>query len=183
MSTTTSMRGQPRVVALISAALLVLVVIMFPAPAMAYAKNGCYWPNNPVSWNRAVTGTYATAANAAAASWSSSTDVNMTMSYASNLKASSKNKGADGYDGYSLTNCPILNVTIAAEWWFNTHYTTGMPVNKLKAIAVHEFGHTLGLAHVTSNKQIMFHCAACVYNTYGYYTPQSDDKAGMNSIY
>lgn len=58
-----------------------------------------------------------------------------------------------------------------------------MAVNKLRAIDVHEFGHTLGLNHVTSNKQMMYKCPACVYNTNGFYTPQDDDKKGMNAIY
>lgn len=56
----------------------------------------------------------------------------------------------------------------------------------LKSVAVHEFGHVLGLGDLTGSKAIMNGCTwgtSSRYETFKLTAPQEDDKSGVNSIY
>lgn len=53
---------------------------------------------------------------------------------------------------------------------------------KKALVAMHEFGHGLGLEHATSNESVMYSCPACAYNN-GTRTLTADDISGVNSRY
>lgn len=170
----------------VAAVLGLLAALALPAsPASAYTTTGCKWPTSTgnVTWNNTVTpGTYETTAKAAALSWASRTDVNsMVPNSSAAMYAYETNDGANGYDGMTTWTCAFGNY-LGANVTVNTHYLGAYAANKKQAVWVHEFGHGLGLNHGPSNA-IMYTCAACVYNTYGYYYPVSDDITGMNTLY
>lgn len=61
---------------------------------------------------------------------------------------------------------------------FNRHFMDGYTSTKQKAVATHELGHALGLAHSYSD-QIMYYCSTCS----GYTTPQSHDRSDYYSLW
>lgn len=94
------------------------------------------------------------------------------------------NQGQNGYDGWSDWSCwPVTHYMIGANVTLNPYYTDAYSSLKKRAVWTHELGHGLGLNHSAYDWAIMFHCAGCVYDTYGYYAPRSDDQLGINAIY
>ena len=164
--------------------LLFIANTLLASAVAAYTTTGCKWPNGPgVTYRFNMgSGTNQTQAQDALNVWSAGTDVNLSHSYSSNFSITSANDGNSGYDGRTTWWCGF-GVTTSAQSWVNTYYTASFPANKIEAVYSHEIGHGLGLSH-SSAGNIMYTCPACTYNNYsGRYTPQTDDRAGMNALY
>lgn len=176
-------RRRLRLAAVLSAVALAVGVVLVPAAAHAYTKTGCRWSSSTVSWGNYTAGTDSTAAQKAAIEWAWDTDVNGMAPTGGQMKVFSKNYGNNQNYGYTWWSCSWWGTYTWASVTLNTHYTANYSVAKKQAIWVHEFGHALGLNHSQFSNNMMWHCAPCVFDQYGYYTPQGDDIAGMNTIY
>lgn len=64
------------------------------------------------------------------------------------------------------------------EIFFNTYYTNTYNQDEKRALATHEFGHALGLAH-SYYGQIMYGCSTCS----GVTTPQNHDRQDFYTLW
>lgn len=162
-----------------------LAAVLPATGANAYVLIGTKWPSGSQQYENNATSAYVSSATAAISSWNSSTQLNLQgSSSAQPLRLFVVNYGAAGYDGVTLITVNALTgYFYKADVTLNTHYASSFPTNRKRAVWVHEIGHGVGLGHVSSGKQLMNSCASCVYSSYGYYTPQSDDIAGANFLY
>lgn len=69
-----------------------------------------------------------------------------------------------------------------ASAFVNRYYTDDYELNKRRSVMGHELGHMLGLAHETG-AVLMNGYTSQRYDTYGVYTPQTDDVNGINALY
>lgn len=81
----------------------------------------------------------------------------------------------------STSNCnfwdgPYFNQTVMGQ------RSGEMPASLFQLIAVHEMGHTLGLAHSSVTASAMYTYVDTSYSL-GVRGPRSDDVAGINSLY
>lgn len=154
--------------------------------AQAYTLTGCHFSSGNIGWSRdsIPTGNVRTALPAAPAGWNP-TDVNLTeYSFPIGaITASVYQSSSDGLDGRSWWSCGSNKITTRATVQVNTTNAGGLSLNRLRAIWTHEFGHALGLGHRASNQVVMYSCARCFYDATGYYTPRTDDRAGVNYLY
>lgn len=160
------------------------LVAMTSSRADAYVLNGCRWSSATITWmDNAISTSHKPAAQSASSRWSSSTDVNLSWSTAYKaLKVGDYSMGNNGYDGWTTWSCPG-GTYINANADLNNTYTNAFSTDKRTAIYVHELGHALGLAHSNSLAVMMYHSPAHVYNTYGFISPRTDDRSGMNAVY
>ncbi len=71
-----------------------------------------------------------------------------------------------------------------ADVKLNLYYVSDYSSEKTQAVAAHEYGHVLGLAHEFSSPRVLMYPYLNVfYDIYGVYTPQQDDINGVNSLY
>lgn len=153
--------------------------------ANAYVLIGTKWPTGSQQFENNATAAYVSSATSAMNSWNSATQLNLQeSSSAQPLRLFVVNYGATGYEGVTITTKNFLTgYFYKADVTLNTYYASSYSTNAKRAVWVHEIGHGVGLDHVSSTKLMMYSCASCVYTNYGYYTPQSDDIAGVNFLY
>jgi len=89
---------------------------------------------------------------------------------------------ANGLGGITYTTCNGLGFFTESHTYGNTYYMASMPAHEKQFIFAHEAGHAFGLEHSPSNHNLMYYNND-PYLLYGVYTPQSDDKAGVNAHY
>lgn len=102
----------------------------------------------------------------------------MSRNDSSNFRIDARNDGNNGLGGYTEWICPVGLTTSSTSWW-NTYNSNGYSAFNKQAMMVHELGHALGLAHVSSSTAIMNRNPL----TTGRNTPNTDDKNGVNSLY
>ena len=104
-----------------------------------------------------------------------------------NIYAGDTNNSSVGWDG--LTTYSSYTGSNGVKYFnngtivtLNYHYTQNYSANEAQSVAVHEFGHALGLAH-SSTCVIMNGSTYTRYVTCGVYIPQYDDDNGVNALY
>ena len=154
------------------------------APASAYATTGAKWPATDIRSNYSYTnGDYRSGFTSAVGNYRINTDVNLTGTLDSGptFTARNTNYGATGWEGQASWTAPF-NVTTSAEIRLNDYYLQGAPVARLKVVWLHEIGHGLGLAHVSTVARVMYTSATAAYNA-GVRSLTSDEINGINALY
>jgi len=91
--------------------------------------------------------------------------------------------GDDGRDGLCITYT-YEGIIYFAYAHVNTHYTPSYPYNKVRSVATHELGHSVGLDEMgTGFAVVMNYASNWRYDEWGVYTPQSDDIDGLYDLY
>ena len=171
--------------------------LLVPVATRAYNLEGPRWPGQPsppyccadIYWEQqAVFSKDTTALLNGATAWSSSAAY--VIFYTSNVPniyaETPTTRASDGMGSPSTRPTPeameskyFNNGTIVT---LNYHYTQNYSANEAQSVAVHEFGHALGLAH-SSTCVIMNGSTYTRYVTCGVYIPQYDDDNGVNALY
>lgn len=177
-------KGGRRIMATIAlAAATSLAVLSVPTAANAYTTTGCHWnSSSTINYKNNGSGSYTSIITNSANSWDSGTPLYLQSTANAALVVYQTNAGNSGYEGYTTWYCSG-GITSGTSSYANTYYTASYPTNKIRAVLTHEIGHALGLNHSGVAGAIMSSSAGGEYDTYGHYTPQTDDKNGINAIY
>ncbi|HZU67988.1 MAG TPA: M57 family metalloprotease [Ktedonobacteraceae bacterium] len=87
----------------------------------------------------------------------------------------------DGWTNYGSSNGYFTYANTYLNYYF-TGDTKNYPDGRIQGIAVHELGHSVGLAHA-SGCVIMVAASYTRWYTCGIDTPQTDDENGINALY
>lgn len=189
-STSDRHRRRTRGLAALVAAGTGLGLAVVGAPdADAYAFNGCRWNHTGVRLYVPAPLVSAPVWNSAQASWrgldagfvwnGSPADVTGTNESRGNTVAwtgVTRQKGTV----QSAPSCPNgFFASGQVEVVLNWSVVSGYSASKRQGVAAHELGHALGLAHTTSSQGVLMY----PYDSRTVYTPQGDDKAGVNARY
>ncbi|MBK7124960.1 MAG: matrixin family metalloprotease [Dehalococcoidia bacterium] len=173
----------------------------------AYVTSGFKWMSPPVVWGYNSSGapgglSGASAALSAAANTWGQQGAPVSLSGGGASGAGTGACGGGGTDGtntvgwsaqggsvlavtctwFSSTGSPFkpaveFDMQIDPEW----NWTTGNPIQvDLQSVALHEFGHALGLNHSAQSEAVMYPSYT---NGTNKRTPQADDVAGLQAIY
>jgi hypothetical protein len=177
--------------------LVVLAFVLMPLVAQAYNLEGPRWPGQPspgyccanITWEQtAVYSVDATGWRNGANAWTNSPAlVSFSNSTTPNIFAGDTNSSSVGWDGLTTYSSYTGNNGVkyfnnGTQVTLNYYYTQSYGTNEIQSVSTHEFGHSLGLAH-TSACVIMNPYTSTRYSQCGVYVPQSDDIAGVNSLY
>ena len=182
------------------------IVIDPESASAAYVTSGFKWMSSPVSWgydgsgaHAGVAGSASSALQAAAATWGQQgASVSMSGGGPSGNGTGACGGGTDGSNtvGWAEQSGSVLAVTCT---WFGSgspfrpavefdmeidpgwNWTTGGSIQvDLQSVALHEFGHALGLNHSASSSAVMY---ASYTSGTSKRTPSADDIAGIQAIY
>ncbi len=170
----------------------------------AFVLSGFKWMSGSTSWGYNEDGAPAgllsgPAMSAAASTWGQQgANFSFTGGQSSNANTGACGGGTDGSNtvGWGTQSGSVLAVTCS---WYQTqgnprpavefdmefdpdwNWSTGSPIQvDLQSVALHEFGHALGLNHSGSGSAVMF---ASYSNGSNKRTPTQDDKDGIVAIY
>ncbi len=175
-----------RILGAIGALSLLITLCAAPLTASAYAYNGCKWstPNLNVDII-ATSGVSRTAIQSALSNYTAATDVNLTgvTTTGPTFKAQQFNYGDTGWSGLNTRVCPFGNTTSSLVQ-LNLYYVynTAAYEGRMRLTWLHEIGHSLGLAHVTTVARVMYTSGLTAYNA-GVRNLTFDEINGINALY
>lgn len=178
--------------------LIVLSLLSTTALADYYYLGTGWWNKTTMTFYSYATGDYASISSTAASDWSNSTHakIQSTAQGYEDISVFAGDFGSTiwyartiicGVSGTCYSSSPINETYRSAEVDYNSNANImgGLAFGAKQAVADHEFGHTLSLAHVPTYNpaHIMYTYPTYIYNTYGVNWPQSDDIQGINARY
>jgi hypothetical protein len=150
--------------------------------AQAYSWDGtCHWYNADNQYANYTSSLYYTASRNAIVNWSDTTDINMTAVGSAGITIAT-DYASNGNAGTTVRSCNGLGFYTEAHVYGNTYYMAAYGAQKKQMIFAHEAGHVFGLNH-SANTHVLMYFDSTPYDSFGIYTPQSDDRAGVNAHY
>jgi hypothetical protein len=170
----------------IALSIAILLMISFSVPAYAYSPLGYKWSSSSITYytSSSAKANTVTAFSLGASVWSNNTKVNITLNSSSyNIFCTDVYSTVVDWDGLCYYNYSGSYFTSITQT-LNYYYTDSYVANKRISVAMHEFGHGLGLADLgTSSTSLMNGYSYYRYDINGVFTPQTDDINGVNSLY
>lgn len=177
----------------LAAVLSVGGVLLQPREAKAYALEGLRWPGQPTSGCCAnltveyltVSASYDSAGYFSGFlmwnnSFNSGVNVNVTSVSSSRWTADDLYNPNVSWDGLTTTS-PNGQYFNAVSMHLNYYWTSTYTQTVINALAAHEIGHGLGLADIGAC--VLMEPQTPLRNWCGVYSPQQDDKNGVNAQY
>ncbi|MFR8001807.1 MAG: matrixin family metalloprotease [Hydrogeniiclostridium sp.] len=166
---------------------LITLVSYFSMPSLAYTITGFRWPSKTIyyAFPSGLASVYKTAWKDALTDWNK-TNVTLILTSANltDIYCKAENHSNVTWDGicYSQDNGGLYYTH--ADCILNSYYLNTVVANHKRSVAAHEIGHALGLGHQPSNAHSsIMNMSSVRYTVYGLYSPQIDDKNGVNAIY
>lgn len=155
--------------------LLSIFAALLVVPSLAFAHFLGYdsVDGGEIRWGSSTS--YTTARDHAVATWDALGSINIAPDTATTYEDVTfldSNRSDVSWDGL------YTNTTGSDEIYLNKYYLSGYTSFKQKAVAAHEVGHALGLAHSYS-PNLMNSCSTCS----GVNTPQSHDRSDYYTLW
>lgn len=184
-------RARSLIAAAIACLAIYAVSLVAATPANAYALNGCKLTSTSTSvYNGASISKYVTATNTAKSRWNNESQPVTFTTASSSSSAKVVVTGWNAVDTYYAVTTGTCSSgkwsgTVTITW--NDTGSYALTTAQLRMVAVHEFGHVLGLDHVTRScsqtKAVMVQGTTKWSCSWGNDDPWTDDVNGVNQIY
>lgn len=174
-------------IVLLSIFLAVLTVTPITPKADAYTLTGQKWSSSHIKmYNRAnVTGKYRNSVNEALREYNKLTSVNLSIKNNSETAWNNRVKSRNDVEWEARSTWKYdesTGVISKVLCTMNEYYADSYSQNKIKVVWEHEFGHSLGLDHVSGVKHVMYQSASTAFKN-GVTTLTKDEINGINKLY